>query len=101
MHIWKSEQFIVEGSLGNAKSFAVNRTEQTNLEGTVCTTIKERRHVPYSKMEKHSNKMTFSSTDENQCKSCVSKSRMRENRLSGSVGGLLNFYTYSEEGGLP
>jgi hypothetical protein len=100
VRIWKSEQFIVEESLGNAKSFDVNRTEHTNLEGTVCTTIKERRHVPYSKMEKHSNKMTFSSTDENRCKGCVSKSRMRENRLSGSVGGLLNCYI-SEEGGLP
>jgi hypothetical protein len=44
---WKSEQFIVEGSVGNATSFDVNRTEHTNLEGTVYTTIKERRHVPY------------------------------------------------------
>ena len=101
MRIRKSEQFIVEGSLGNAKSFEVNHMVQTNLEGAVCTTKKERRQVPYTVMEKHSYKMTFNSTDENQSKSCVSKSRMRENRLSGSVGGLLNFYTYSEEGGLP
>jgi hypothetical protein len=101
VRLWKSEQYIVEGRLGNAKSFAVNHMVQTNLEGIVCTTIKERRHVPYTVMDKHSYKMTFRSTDENRCKGCVSKSRMRENRLSGSVGGLLNFYTYSEEGGLP
>jgi hypothetical protein len=87
--------------VGNATSLAVNHMVQARLEGTVCTTIKERRHVPYISDGEHSYKMTFSSTDENRCKSCVSKSRMRENRLSGSVGGLLNFYTYSEEGGLP
>jgi hypothetical protein len=52
-------------------------------------------------MDKHSYKMTFSSTDENQCKGCVSKSRMREIRLSGSVGGLLKCYSVNMEGGLP
>ncbi len=54
-----------------------------------------------STMDKHSYKMTFSSTDENQCKSCVSKSRMREIRLSGSVGGLLKYSPSYMEGGLP
>jgi hypothetical protein len=87
--------------LGNAKSFDVNRTEHTNLEGTVCTTIKERRHVPYIRDGEHSYKMTFSNIDANQGKCCVSKSRMREIRLSGSVGGLPMCNNLGTEGGLP
>lgn len=41
MSIWKSEQFIVEGSVGNATSFDVIRTEHTNLKGAVYTILKE------------------------------------------------------------
>lgn len=99
--IWKSEQFIVEESLGNAKSFDVIRTEHTNLEGAVCTTIKERRHVPYISDGEHSNKMTFSNTGANQSKCCVSESRMREIRLYGLGGGILSCYSVSKEGCLP
>lgn len=61
--------------------------EHTSLEGTVCTTTKERRQVPYSMMDKYSYIMTFGNQMETSGKSCASESRMQEICLSGSIGG--------------
>jgi hypothetical protein len=52
-------------------------------------------------MDKHRNEMTFSNTDENQSKCCVSESRMPQLGLSGLDGGLLKFHFSGMEGGLP
>jgi len=57
--------------------------------------------MPYVDMDKHSYIMTFGNTDENQCECSVSESRMREIRLSGLVGGVLNCYPGIKEGCLP
>lgn len=69
------------------------------LKGLSTETTKERKRVPYSKMDKHSYIMTFGSQETGECS--VSESRMRETRLSGLVGGILSCYLGCKEGCLP
>jgi len=73
----------------------------TSLEGTVYRITKERRHVLYISDRGHSYKMTFGSQVAIPGKSSVSESRMREIRLSGLNGGVLNPHVSREEGCLP
>lgn len=59
--------------------------------------------MPYTDVDKHSYIMTFGSPDGNRDECSVSKSRMREIRLYGLVGGLPkqdNLFL-NAEGGLP
>ena len=57
--------------------------------------------MPFSMVDKHSYKMTLEHQQETVGTYCASESRMREIRLSGLGGGVLNPYANREEGCLP
>jgi len=99
MGIWKSEQFIVEVSLGNAKSLDVNYIIHSSLKGAVYTILKERRRVPYTAMDIYRYNTSFKHQTTGAY--CISESRMQEICVSGLDGGILSCYSCSKEGCLP
>jgi hypothetical protein len=97
--IWKSEQSIVKVSNGNALSLDANHVEHTSLEGAVYITKGRRTMCHMFTMDNTTTQFNLNSQVTGE--SDVSESRVREIRLHGLGGGVLNLYENREEGCLP
>ena len=99
--IGKSKQFIVKVGLGNANSLTHEPYGCTSLKGAVYLPVRERNHRSMLRNGLHNNSSLTHQTLYGA--RLVSKSRMREIRLSGLVGGLpmQDILFMNAKGGLP